>query len=162
MTGNLLLTTLRYFDGNHTLVDHTLKVLGYARSIAAGEKISGDELTVTELSAVLHDVGIPESLRLHNSAAPEYQEKYGPEIGEKLLADERCPKNITDRVLFNIAHHHSYDKADGSSALQILFEADFIVNLIEGHFPSLTPANVMKDYFKTATGKEIMRAYFDI
>ena len=40
--------------------------------------------------------------------------------------------DISKRVQYLIAHHHTYDHVDGID-YQILIEADFLVNIMEDH-----------------------------
>ena len=55
-----------------------------------------------------------------------------------------------------MAHHHSYDNVQDID-LQILIEADFLVNLDEKQADLATIEKVQEDHFKTATGKKFLR-----
>lgn len=54
----------------------------------------------------------------------------GPALSEKLLKQLEFDDDISKRVQYLIAHHHTYDHVDGID-YQILIEADFLVNLYE-------------------------------
>ena len=76
---------------------------------------------------------------------------------EELGADE----NLISRVCFLVRHHHTYDNIQ-DKALQVLIEADFIINAFEDN---LKKENIMvfrDKYFKTNTGKKILDIMFGL
>ena len=71
-------------------IDHALRVLYHSENIMRGYE-SYDEETVIA-SALLHDIGIKVSEQIHGYNNGLTQEKYGPEIAEKLLSSINSPK----------------------------------------------------------------------
>ena len=149
-------------NGNDTRrINHALKVLGLARCIAGQEGVTGDTITVIELAAVLHDIAIHHCEQTYGSCGGKLQEREGPAIARPIL--DRCgaEPEVKDRVLFIIAHHHTYGSVDGID-YQILIEADFLVNRDEGDFTQDAFQAVYEKYFKTNTGKELAKVMFGV
>ena len=61
-----------------------------------------------------------------------------------------------DRICWLVAHHHSYDNVQDID-LQILIEADFLVNLDEKQADEAAIEKVRDDHFKTTTGKKFLQ-----
>ena len=140
-----------YFDGDVNLINHTLKVYGFARSIGELENITDEKLQILEVAAILHDIGIPESIRKYSSAAGNYQEIEGPPIARDILQDLSLSKDFLDRVCYLVGHHHTYNKIDDID-FQILVEADFLVNIYENDMEKKQIETIKQKYFKTNTG----------
>ena len=64
------------------------------------------------------------------------------------------------RVLFLIAHHHTYTDIEGLD-YRILIEADFIVNYAEGNFGKKAFTAAYNKYFKTDAGRQLAKQMFD-
>lgn len=58
------------------------------------------------------------------------QEKEGSALAKELLERLGFETDISERVQYLIAHHHTYSNIDGID-YQILVEADFLVNMYE-------------------------------
>ena len=56
---NIAIIDMISYYKDEPMVQHTLKVFGYAQAIAAGEGIEGSEKDIIEYAALFHDVGIP-------------------------------------------------------------------------------------------------------
>ena len=69
-------------------------------------------------------------------------------------------QDISDRVQYLIAHHHTYDNIDGID-YQILVEADFLVNIMESDLSKEAALKAYESIFKTTCGKMICREMFD-
>ena len=89
------------------------------------------------------------------------QEKEGPAIAEKLLAELGFSREVSERVQYLIAHHHTYNNIDGID-YQILVEADFLVNMCEDELSEEALQNAYRNIFRTETGKKICREMYDI
>lgn len=87
------------------------------------------------------------------------QEKEGPKLAENLLTKLGFDIEISQRVQYLIAHHHTYDNIN-SIDWQILVEADFLVNMFEESLPKSAVQNAYDKIFKTASGKEICKKMF--
>lgn len=66
---------------------------------------------------------------------------------------------MVDRIDFMIAHHHTYADIDGID-LQILLEADFLVNADEMKLKKEAVEEMMRKVFKTETGIRYLKALF--
>ena len=62
-------------------------------------------MAVILCAAYLHDIGIQESERKHQSTAPEYQEQEGPPIARTLLEKLGAKDALIDEVCDIIGHH---------------------------------------------------------
>ena len=87
------------------------------------------------------------------------QEKEGPALAEKLLTKLGFMKDVAERVMYLIAHHHTYDDINGID-YQILVEADFLVNFLEDNVPKENIRKVYETIFKTETGKQMCEEMF--
>lgn len=152
---------VRYFGNDVRRICHALKVYGFSKAILAGEGITGETKTITDLAAILHDIGIKEAEWKYNSSAGHYQEIEGPPIARQILTECGISVEISDRVCYLVGHHHSYNKIDRID-FQILVEADFLVNIHEGYIkPNVAPA-VVENYFKTKTGKQLADSIYSL
>ena len=133
-------------------VAHTLKVLGYAQGIAAGEGLEGAEREALEYAALFHDVGIPEGLRTEGSAAGPVQERLGAPIARRLAAPYVSSREVLERVEYLVGHHHSLE-IRGQCDLQVLFEADFLVNFYEDALGPDAIRSALDKIFRTKSGK---------
>jgi hypothetical protein len=141
-------------------VEHALKVLGYARCIGGGEGLGGDEMTVLEAAATVHDIGIPDAIRIHGSGAGPYQEKEGARIAPPMVLCAGYDQATADRVGWLVGHHHTLASAGDDFLLQILLEADDLVNLSEGNASAERIASSRKNVFKTPTGLRLLDVLF--
>lgn len=136
-------------------INHALKVTAFSSVIAAGEKLSKNDKLLLLCSAALHDIGIHKAEKLYNSSSGQLQEKLGPEIASQMIMGLGFTKSERERICFLIGHHHTYT-IKNDLLLQILIEADFIVNIDEGDFPEGTSYEMIKEKnFKTKTGIDI-------
>ena len=68
---------------------------------------------------------------------------------------------MSQSVMRLIARHHTYTDIDGKD-LQILIEADFIVNLYEDNASENAVRNAYEKIFVTESGKKILKDSFGI
>ena len=78
---------------------------------------------------------------------------------KKLLEKLGFDKDVSDRVQYLIAHHHTYEDMDGID-YQILVEADFLVNMYEDTLSQQAVQHAYTTIFRTETGKMICRDMF--
>ena len=97
----------------------------------------------------------------YGNSQPQHQEAEGPAIARELLAPHGLPPEDIDRICFIIAHHHTYKAIDGID-FQILVEADFIVNVMEGYSKRESIPEMKKNIFKTKTGKFLLEQMFEL
>lgn len=146
---------IEYCNGDVPRVNHALKVLGFASTIAGIEELDNQHREIVEFAAILHDIGIVNAEKKHHSTAGKYQEIEGPPVAREMLKKHKLPEETLERICYLIGHHHSYTKIDGAD-FQILVEADFLVNIFEEGMNPGAIRSVREKYFKTNTGKAII------
>lgn len=119
------------------------------------ENLDDSMQEILEVTAVLHDVGIKVAEQKYNSSAGHYQQLEGPPVAKKILDELGYPDDFVERVMYLIAHHHTYINIDGMD-YQILVEADFLVNADEDRLSSDAIENFKEKIFKTTTGIAVL------
>ena len=157
----LILKMISYDHGSPERIQHFLKVHSFAKTIAVSEQLDEKTLFITEAAAIVHDIGIRLCLEKYGDGNGKLQEKEGPAIAEKLLSDLGFSGEVSERVQYLIAHHHTYNNIDGID-YQILVEADFLVNMCEDELSEEVLQNAYRNIFRTETGKKICREMYDI
>ena len=152
---------IEYYSGDPKRIQHFTKVHSYARLIGQLEHLSDDTQNILEIAALVHDIGIKISELKYGNCNGKLQEKEGPAIAKKLLEKLGFDKDVSDRVQYLIAHHHTYDNIDGID-YQILVEADFLVNIMESDLSKEAASKAYHTIFKTTCGKTICREMFGI
>ena len=153
LTGEMI----KYFS-KLSLVEHALKVYSYAYSIAVMEGIGGDDLLTIQCAAILHDIGIPNAIKIHGSGKGPFQEKEGALLVPEFAALANIPEALAPRITWLVGNHHTHEKCGEDILLQILMEADYLVNLSES--PDRYKVDEVKGFFKTKTGKEYLACLF--
>ena len=148
-----------YYQGQPKRIQHFLKVHAYAKLIGEQEGLDKEILDILEVAALTHDIGIKISEEKYGSSNGKYQEKEGPAVAEPMLLALGYDEAVIDRVLFLIAHHHTYNEIEGID-YQILVEADFLVNLFEDGSSREAAQKVQKNIFKTNTGTKYLSDLF--
>ena len=161
MINKLHLAMIELYSGDAKRIQHFCKVHSYAKLIAETENVDEKCLFIIEAAALTHDIGIHLCEEKYGNCNGKLQEKEGPAIAEKLLAKLGFDQDISDRVQYLIAHHHTYSNIDGID-YQILVEADFLVNIMEDNLAKDAALKAYQNIFKTACGKMICREMFDI
>ena len=87
MIHNVILKMIDYNYGCPELVNHALKVYGFAKTIGSKKHLSEKKQTILEMAAVLHDIGIRPSEAKYQSCSGKYQEIEGPPIALEILKD---------------------------------------------------------------------------
>ena len=157
MHEELLTAAIEYDKGDPKRIQHFIKVHSFARLIGKQEKLSDEMMT----AAILHDIGIHEGERLYGRNDGEIQQKLGPVIAMEILESVGGYEDVAERVTHLIARHHTYTDIDGKD-LQILIEADFIVNLYEDSASENAVRNAYEKIFVTESGKKILKDSFGI
>ena len=128
--------------------------------IAQMEKVDDHILFITEISAYLHDIGVKISKEKYGNSQPQHQEAEGPIIAKDMLSKYDLPAEDVERICFIIGHHHTYKAIDGID-FQILVEADYIVNLMEGYCKRESIPEMKKNVFKTESGLYLLQQMFE-
>lgn len=145
----------KYFGPDIKRINHALKVAEYAEQIL---KIEGGNPLVVLGAAYLHDIGIKRGEEKYGSAEAEYQEKEGPEVAREILSKLNVPRGIVAEICDIISHHH-HPRAQETLNFQIVYEADWLVNLEEnGLLEDFHRINeLVEKNFKTVTGIKLAK-----
>lgn len=150
---------IEFFKGDVHQINHVLKVYGFAKTIGKLESLPENKQLSLEIAAILHDIGIPESVKKYGSGLGKYQEIEGPPIARELLKNYNIHDEIKERVIYLIGNHHSYNKIDDID-FQILVEADFFVNIYENNYDIDQSLIIRDKYFKTNSGKKLINSMY--
>lgn len=159
MINKLHMAMIELYHGDAKRIQHFCKVHSYAKLIAEMENVDAKTLFILETAALTHDIGIHLCEEKYGNCNGKLQEKEGPVIAEKLLSDLGFSGEVSERVQYLIAHHHTYNNIDGID-YQILVEADFLVNLFEEHSGREAVETALERVFRTKTGKKLCREMF--
>ena len=160
MIHKVMIKMIDYNYGCPELVNHALKVYGFAKIIGEEEHLPEKKQTILEMASVLHDIGIRPSEAKYQSCSGKYQEIEGPPIALKLLKDCNVPEDMVQRICFLIAHHHTYQSVDYID-YQIFIEADFFFNMFEEKIIKEQIQIAKEKYFKTQTGKQLVMDLYE-
>ena len=159
MINKLHMAMIELYHGDAKRIQHFCKVHSYAKLIAEMENVDAETLFILETAALTHDIGIHLCEEKYGNCNGKLQEKEGPAIAEKLLSDLGFSGEVSERVQYLIAHHHTYNNIDGID-YQILVEADFLVNLFEDKVSPEGCRNAYHKIFRTESGKRLYRAMY--
>ena len=147
----------RYLKQDFKRVGHAIRVARYAEQIGREE---GGNLAVILCTAYLHDIGIKEAERKHNSTDAKYQEEEGPPIAREILTRLGAKQELIDEVCDIVAHHH-HPKEDETINFKSLYDADLITNLEEKQKENpIEPeklAGIVEKSFLTGSGANLAR-----
>lgn len=161
MLNKLHLAMIDLYRGDAKRIQHFCKVHSYAKLIAETERVDKKCLFILEAAALTHDIGIHVCEEKYGDCNGKLQEKEGPEIAKKLLKKLGFAEDVSERVQYLIARHHTYDNIDGMD-YQILVEADFLVNIMEDNLSKEAALSAYNRIFKTACGKKICLEMFGL
>ena len=147
----------RYFKTDFKRIGHATKVARYAERITNGE---GGDLAVVLSAAYLHDIGIKEAERKHNSTAARHQEEEGPPVAREMLVRLGADEELVDEVCDIVGHHH-HPRAKESVNFKSVYDADLIVNMEEKQETSPTDPEQLSAWIDkallTQSGKELAK-----
>ena len=159
MINKLHMAMIGLYHGDAKRIQHFCKVHSYAKLIAEMENVDAKTLFILETAALTHDIGIHLCEEKYGNCNGKLQEKEGPAIAEKLLSDLGFSGEVSERVQYLIAHHHTYN-AITERDHQILVEADFLVNLYEDDSSRSAAEQAYDKIFRTKTGKNLLKIMF--
>lgn len=146
------------FGSDQRRINHALSVLASAERLLETEP--GDKLTVIA-SAILHDIGIQEAARKHNSVVGKYQELEGPPIARPILKRVGIDDERIEHICRIIANHHSARDID-TPEFRIIWDSDWLVNIPE-EYPEASAEKkqrLIERIFRTPTGRSTALALF--
>jgi len=148
----------RYFKTDFKRISHSSRVARYAERIGKAE--SPGNLAVILSAAYLHDIGIHEAEKKHNSTAPKYQEIEGPAIARSILEKLGAKEELIEEVCDIIGHHH-HPRPKETDSFKALYDADLIANIEDNHKGKSITAEklegIIKKSFMTDSGKDHAR-----
>lgn len=150
---------IAYDAGDPMRIQHFLKVHAFAHLIGLEERLDAHTQSILETAAVVHDIGIHKAEQLYGHSTGKYQEALGPVEADALLTGLGWPRDVIDRVMYLVGHHHTYTDIDGPD-YQILVEADFLVNLYEDEASTSVQKHVYETIFRTEAGRRMCREQF--
>lgn len=150
---------IAYSEGNLHDINHLLKVHGYARTIGILEGLNEETQRTLEVAAILHDIACPLCREKYGNTNGKYQEIEGEKLTFEFLKSFELEETFVNRVAYLVGHHHTLTQIDGID-YQILIEADYIVNAGESQHPEDKIMNVIKQIFKTHTGKALIESIY--
>jgi HD superfamily phosphodiesterase len=152
---------IAYDKGDPKRIHHLLKVHSFSHLIGLGERLDDTTQYILELAAIVHDIGIHKAEQIYGCSRGPYQEELGPAEADTLLTSLDISRDVIDRVMYLVGHHHTYTEIDGLD-YQILVEADFLVNFQEGNQPASTIRQVYETLFRTSAGKQLLCEIYDL
>ncbi|MBO5448643.1 MAG: HD domain-containing protein [Ruminococcus sp.] len=159
----LIVRMVGYYEGDPKRIQHFIKVHSFADIIGRGEGLDIRTMYCLDIASVVHDIGIKPAEEKYGRGVcgGDLQQKLGVEPARKMLSELGFDKDITERVCFLVAHHHTYTNVDGMD-WQILLEADFLVNAYEDGLSKESIINFRERVFRTDTGSKLLDAMFGI
>jgi HD superfamily phosphodiesterase len=150
----------RYFKQDFKRIGHAMRVARYAEKI--GKEELGN-LAVILTAAYLHDIGIKEAERKHQSTAAKYQEEEGPPVAREILTRLEAKEELILEVCDIVGHHH-HPRSEESINFKSLYDADMIANLEDRQKESpLDPeklTNLVEKNFLTEAGRNLAKDGF--
>jgi predicted HD phosphohydrolase len=147
----------RYFKQDFKRIGHATRVARYAEKIGKEER---GNLAVILTAAYLHDIGIKEAERKHQSSAARFQEEEGPPIAREILDKLGAREELIEEVCDIIGHHH-HPGQEESDNFKSVYDADMIVNLEENHKENpMDPeklASIIEKSFLTESGGNLAK-----
>ena len=150
---------IRFYKGSLHDIDHFLKVQAHALTLGKLEGLDEKTLSVLEKAAIVHDIACPLCREKYGNAAGHYQEIESEALLRPFLAEFDLPADELERIIYLVAHHHTYTGADGMDR-QILLEADFLVNAGESRLSEEAVIAFRDKVFKTASGIRILNSMY--
>jgi HD superfamily phosphohydrolase YqeK len=144
----------RYFKRDFKRIGHAIRVARHAERIGKNER---GNLAVILAAAYLHDIGIHEAEKKHNSTAAKYQEQEGPPIARSIMERLGANDKLVEEVCDIIGHHH-HPRPEETLNFKVVYDADLIANLEEKHKEKPMDkdrlARIIEKSFLTQSGRE--------
>ena len=159
LISDIMMQMILKSNGNQEDIIHFMKVYTYAKTIGEQENLSSSQQEILEISAIIHDIACPLCREKYGNTNGKFQEQEGIPLAQNFLADVELPDEMKERIVYLVAHHHTYVDVDGID-YQILLEADFLVNADESKMP-ITAIKAARDrLFKTEAGINLLDSMY--
>ena len=152
---------MTYYSGDAKRIQHFTKVHSFAKLIGEMEQLDQETLTLIEVTALVHDIGIKEAEAQFGSSNGKLQEQLGPDLAKKILKELGYHEEKIERVCYVVGYHHTYTDIQGID-YQILVEADFLVNFYEDQLGKEAIKTAYNNIFKTPSGKKLCEIMYGI
>ena len=167
MVFGVMARAVEYNGNDAARIHHLIRVHSFARIIGKADGFDENNQKITELAAILHDIGLHNAEKKYNSIEGKYQELEGEPVARAIMEDAHIPGWIIDRVCFIVAHHHTLNAIDGiacavllliaSAVFQAVVEADVLVNIFDRKVVDKERIAMIEDkLFKTRKGKQLL------
>lgn len=143
-------------------IHHFLKVHSFAITIAEGEGVDKHTRFLLEALGYIHDIGIRIAEEKDGRYDGKTQEHYGEPAARDVLTELGFAKEDVDRLSMIVGKHHTYNADISGLDFQILLEADACVNMYEKDASEQAKKAMLKNVFKTETGKKLYGTMFDL
>ncbi len=143
-------------------IQHFMKVSSFAVTIAVGEQADEHTIFLVEALGYIHDIGTrvsEEAIGYHDGKT---QEKYGEPSALAMLTELGFEKDDAERISMIVGKHHTFDAPIEGLDFRILLEADACVNIYEKNAADETKIAMLKNVFRTDTGKKIYMTMFNL
>ncbi len=146
----------KYFGKDLKRIHHALKVARYAEQIM---KIEGGNPLVILGAAYLHDIGAHRVDTKHKEGEGDYyrhQEVEGVPIAREILERLDIKEEDREKICDMIGHHH-HPREEETLNFQILYEADWLVNMEEKGLSQdrKEVQAIIEKYFRTEAGRQL-------
>ena len=152
---------MTYYSGDAKRIQHFTKVHSFAKLIGEMEQLDQETLTLIEVTALVHDIGIKEAEAQFGSSNGKLQEQLGPDLAKKILKELGYHEEKIERVCYVVGHHHTYTDIQRID-YKILVEADFLVNFYEDQLGKEAIKTAYNNIFKTPSGKKLCEIMYGI
>ena len=159
---SLKMKMIAHDHGSPKRIQHFLKVHSFAVAIAKGEGVDEHTLFLLETLGYIHDIGIRIALERYGRCNGQLQEETGPPAARVMLKELGYDEADIDRICLIIENHHTYTADIDGADFQILLEADACVNMYEKESSEHSIRAMLRNVFKTKTGRLIYQTMFDI
>ncbi len=155
---NLLKEALCYENGHRRRTQHILKVYALAKLLGEQAGLSEDDRGILQAAAILHDIAIRYCKEHYNGdACQANQRQEAPHLVRHFLCEADYPREWEQSVIELVQEHHIYE-GPRSPLLQLLIEADLLVNCYESN-PEEDALRKIEAVFQTNLGKMLFELY---
>ncbi len=160
MVFGVMARAVEYNESDAARIHHLIRVHSFARIIGKADGFDENNQKITELAAILHDIGIHNAERRHNSVEGKYQELEGVPVAREIMEDAHIPGWIIDRVCYIVGHHHTLSAINGLD-FQAVVEADTLVNIFDKNITDKEKITKIRDVlFKTKKGTQLLNQMY--
>ncbi len=158
---DMIAIMVQYFGPDSKRIQHFMKVWAFAKTIGEQEMLDEKTEYNLEIAAIMHDIGAHIAEEKYNSTSNLYKTIEGPSISDMILLNLGIDRSVIERVHFLVANHNTYS-GNMDKDLQILIEADFLVNSYEEGLEVEAIRSFRDKYFKTATGTKLLNDMYGL